>query len=139
MLFPPFEFPFHGPAHKVRPVLTVLQDGVYPVERPLGEPGLHVLGPHLFSAHDDYFSYEVLTMTDKSYEIRKSQSRETAMTLQVLETLARKNGSASMTIVGIEFEITRKGKPGSWRCSYRYGGRHMGKDEAEMLFAISVS
>jgi hypothetical protein len=74
----PFQLPLDGRPHEVRPVFGFLQDGLDPVESPLGEPSLHVLGPHLFSDHDDYFSYEVLTM-DKSYEIFGSQSRETDM------------------------------------------------------------
>jgi hypothetical protein len=57
----PFQFPIDSLPNEGRPVLTLLQDGLNSVECPLGEPGLHVLGPHLFSAHDNYFSYEVLT------------------------------------------------------------------------------
>lgn len=55
------------------------------------------------------------------------------MSLQALEKLARKNGSAVVMVSGEEFEVSRKGKPGSRRCSYRHGKRHMGRDEAERL------
>jgi hypothetical protein len=75
MPFSALQLPLDGGSHKIGAVLVFGQNGLNPVECPLGEPGHHVLGPHLFSAHDDYFSYEVLTM-DKSYVIFGSQSRE---------------------------------------------------------------
>lgn len=56
------------------------------------------------------------------------------MNLKQLETQARRTGSASQMINGEEFEITRKGKPGSRRVNYRHGSRHLGRDQAERLF-----
>lgn len=55
------------------------------------------------------------------------------MTLETLETLARKNGSATTTIDGIEFEVSKQVKSKHRRFSYRHGQRHMARDEAERL------
>jgi len=59
-------------------------------------------------------------------------------TLKQMETEARKTGRSSQMIDGIEFEVTRKGLPGSTRCNYRHGSRHMGRDEAESLLPSFV-
>jgi len=75
---PSFQLQLDGLSNEVRPILVLGQNGLNSVKRPLWEPSLHILGPHLFPAHDNYFSYEVLTM-DKSYEICGSQSREMLM------------------------------------------------------------
>ena len=78
MPLPALQFPLDRCPDKGGPIFGFVQNRVNPVKGSPGEPGLHVLRPQLFSSHDDYFSYEVLTM-GKSYEILGSQSRETDM------------------------------------------------------------
>lgn len=56
------------------------------------------------------------------------------MTLEALETLARKNGAAVIEIDGVVFEVSRLVKSKHRRFSYRHGPRYMGRDEAEKLF-----
>lgn len=51
MPLPALEFPFDGGPNEVRPVLAFVKDGLNPGECPLGEPGLHILGPHFFASH----------------------------------------------------------------------------------------
>lgn len=56
------------------------------------------------------------------------------MTLEALETLATKNGSAVTMIDGQEFKVSRIVKSKHRRYSYRHGDRHMARDQIEALF-----
>lgn len=72
MTFSALQFPFNRGPDKICSVLAIVQYGIDPFERPIGEPGLHVLCPAPNPSHL-FFSYELLT-ANKSYEIRKEQS-----------------------------------------------------------------
>lgn len=92
MTFPALQFPFNGLTDKIRSVLAFGQYGLDPVERPFGESGLHILGPHFLSSHANYFSYEVLTVSYTRYithmRLRSKEPPMTAMERQIAETLA---------------------------------------------------
>lgn len=61
MLFAPFQLSLNRCPYKIGAVFPVIQHRLDPVESAPWKPGLHIFGPHLFSSHGDYFSYEVLT------------------------------------------------------------------------------
>lgn len=47
----PLQLPLNGIPDEIRPVLALGQNRLDAGEGPLGEPGLHVLGPHFLASH----------------------------------------------------------------------------------------
>ena len=56
-------------------------------------------------------------------------------TLETLEKLATKNGSAVAMIDGQEFEVSRIVKSKHRRYSYRHGDRHLARDQVEGILS----
>lgn len=51
MTLAPLQLPIDRSPDEGGSVLAFLKYGFDPAERPLREPGLHILGPHLFASH----------------------------------------------------------------------------------------